>query len=91
MLIVERRRDGWKQAHIAAAMGVSRKTVRHWLHWLHRFATEAETGLADRSSRPRHSPTRTSAETEARVMAQRWTTRPVGQLARLQCGSSAAR
>ncbi|MBD7979089.1 IS481 family transposase [Oerskovia sp. Sa1BUA8] len=68
MLIVERRRDGWKQAHIAAAMGVSRKTVRHWLH---RFATEGETGLADRSSRPHHSPTRTSAETEARVVALR--------------------
>lgn len=63
LLIVERRRQGWRQAHIAAAMGVSRTCVRHWLH---RFATEGEAGLADRSSRPHHSPTKTSPEVEAR-------------------------
>ena len=27
-LIVQRHQDGWKQAHIAAAMGVSRKCVK---------------------------------------------------------------
>ncbi|GAA3648125.1 hypothetical protein GCM10022237_04660 [Nocardioides ginsengisoli] len=31
MLIVQRHRAGWKQAHIAAAMGVSRKCVRTWI------------------------------------------------------------
>lgn len=68
MLIVERRGQGWKQAHIAAAMGVSRKTVRYWLH---RFATEGEAGLADRSSRPHRCPTRTAPQVEARVVALR--------------------
>ena len=68
MLIVERRRDGWKQAHIAAAMGVSRKCVRYWLH---RFATEGESGLADRSSRPHRCPTKTAPEVEAKVVALR--------------------
>ena len=66
LLIVERRRQGWRQARIAAAMGVSRKCVRHWLH---RFATEGEAGLADRSSRPHHSPTKTPPEVEAKVVA----------------------
>ncbi len=68
MLIVERRRDGWKQGHIAAAMGISRKCVGYWLH---RFAAEGEAGLADRSSRPHRCPTRTSAEVEAQVVALR--------------------
>jgi hypothetical protein len=30
-LIVERHRAGWPQAHIAAAMGVSRKRVKTWI------------------------------------------------------------
>lgn len=30
-LIVERARAGWTQAHIAAAMGISRRCVRRWL------------------------------------------------------------
>ena len=68
MLIVERRRQGWKQAHIAAAMGVSRKCVRHWLA---RFATEGEAGLADRSSRPHRCATKTPAKVEAKVVAMR--------------------
>jgi len=68
MLIVQRREQGWKQAHIAAAMGVSRKTVRYWLH---RFITEGEAGLHDRSSRPHRCPTRTPAQVEAKVVALR--------------------
>lgn len=42
MLIVERHQAGWKQAHIAAAMGISRKCVRTWLD---RYATEGPAGL----------------------------------------------
>ncbi|MEU2202734.1 IS481 family transposase [Isoptericola sp. NPDC019482] len=68
MLIVQRREQGWKQAHIAAAMGVSRKTVRYWLH---RFVTEGEAGLHDRSSRPHRCPTKTPAQVEAKVVALR--------------------
>ena len=51
-LIVERHAAGWKQAHIAAAMGISRKCVRTWIT---RYAAEGEGGLVDRSSRP-HQP-----------------------------------
>ena len=65
LLIVQRHRAGWPQAHIAAAMGISRKCVRTWLD---RYDAEGETGLADRSSRPHRTPTRTSAELEARVV-----------------------
>jgi transposase InsO family protein len=67
-LIVDRHRAGWRQAHIAAAMGVSRKCVRTWIT---RFDTEGEAGLVDRSSRPRTSPRRTSAETADRIVELR--------------------
>ncbi len=68
LLIVQRRRDGWKQAHIAAAMGISRRCVTKWLD---RFADEGEDGLHDRSSRPHTSPTATSAQTEQTVLEMR--------------------
>ncbi|UOY01890.1 IS481 family transposase [Blastococcus sp. PRF04-17] len=67
-LIVDRHAAGWKQAHIAAAMGISRKCVRTWIG---RHAAEGEAGLADRSSRPHTSPTRTPAEVEDRIVAVR--------------------
>ena len=55
MLIVQRHRAGWKQAHIAAAMGVSRKCVKTWID---RHEAEGEAGLQTRSSRPHSMPTR---------------------------------
>ena len=67
-LIVERHRAGWKQAHIAAAMGISRKCVRTWIT---RYAAEGEAGLADRSSRPHTSPTRTPTVVEDRIVELR--------------------
>ncbi|SDY15302.1 leucine-zipper of insertion element IS481 [Geodermatophilus africanus] len=67
-LIVARYQAGWAQAHIAAAMGISRKCVRTWIT---RYDTEGEAGLADRSSRPHTSPTRTSVETEDRIIELR--------------------
>ena len=60
-LIVERHAAGWKQAHIAAAMGISRKCVGTWIT---RYATEGEAGLEDRSSRPHSTPTQTPAKVE---------------------------
>ncbi|WP_270890026.1 IS481 family transposase [Pedococcus sp. 5OH_020] len=72
LLIVERHRAGWKQAHIAAAMGISRKCVRTWIT---RHAGEGVAGLADRSSRPHAMPTRTSAEVEQQVLTARATYR----------------
>ena len=67
-LIVDRHRAGWRQAHIAAAMGISRKCVRTWIA---RHAAEGETGLADRSSRPHTTPTRTSVPVEDRIIELR--------------------
>jgi transposase InsO family protein len=68
-LLVERVRvDGRPVAHVAKELGVSRQCAHRWVA---RFDAEGEGGLADRSSRPRHSPTRTPAEGEARVLAAR--------------------
>lgn len=68
LLIVQRHQQGWRQAHIAAAMGVSRKCVKTWLD---RFASEGLEGLRDRSSRPHRTPTRTPDEIEGRVLELR--------------------
>lgn len=67
-LIVQRHQAGWPQAHIAAAMGVSRKCVKTWID---RYVAEGEPGLRTRSSRPHTMPTRTSAEVEQKVLAAR--------------------
>lgn len=67
-LIVQRYQAGWKQAHIAAAMGVSRKTVATWIA---RYAAEGEAGLVTRSSRPHSMPSRTAPHVEAQVVAAR--------------------
>jgi transposase InsO family protein len=68
LLIVQRHQAGWAQAHIAAAMGISRKCVKTWVD---RFAAEGADGLLDRSSRPRSSPRRTSVEVEQQVVELR--------------------
>lgn len=68
LLIVARHRQGWRQAHIAAAMGISRRCVGKWID---RFTTEGLAGLQDRTSRPHSTPTRTSAVLEARVVQLR--------------------
>jgi transposase InsO family protein len=60
--------QGWPVAHAAKAQGVSRQCAHRWIA---RWRAEGEAGLADRSSRPRRSPQRTSAEVEARIVAAR--------------------
>lgn len=55
-------------AHVARAMGISRQCAHRWVA---RFDLEGEAGLHDRSSRPHRTPTRTSAEVEAAVVAAR--------------------
>ena len=68
-LLVERvRRQGWAVAHAAKAMGISRQCAHRWVA---RFDAEGEAGLGDRSSRPRSSPHRTNAATEAAIVAAR--------------------
>ena len=68
-LIVRRHRvEKMPQAHIAKAMGISRRCVKKWLD---RYAAEGEAGLEDRSSRPHTSPTRTAGEVAARIVELR--------------------
>ena len=68
LLIVQRHQQGWPQAHIARAMGISRRCVAKWLD---RFRAEGLPGLQDRSSRPHSCPRRTPAEVEARIVELR--------------------
>jgi transposase InsO family protein len=68
LLIVQRHRAGWPQAHIAKAMGISRKCVKKWLD---RYEAQGEEGLEDRSSRPHRCPRRTSRAVEDRIVAVR--------------------
>ena len=68
LLLIQRHQAKWKQAHIAAAMGVSRKCVKYWIT---RYDAEGEAGLHDRSSRPHTSPTRTPEATEQAVLQLR--------------------
>ncbi|MGW6739139.1 IS481 family transposase, partial [Streptomyces sp. NPDC055013] len=63
-LLVERVRSGRPVAHVAAEMGISRPTAHKWIR---RWRSEGESGLIDRSSRPRRTPHRTAAATEALV------------------------
>jgi transposase InsO family protein len=53
MLLVSRIEDGWKQAEVAEAQGVSRSTVAKW--WK-RYREEGVGGLRDRSSRAHRLP-----------------------------------
>ncbi len=68
-LIVHRVRVlGWPVAHVAKAMGVSRQCAHRWLA---RFDAEGDAGLADRSSRPHRSPSKTPVSVEAAVVEAR--------------------
>ena len=68
-LLVQRVRvEGAPVAHVAKAMGVSRQCAHRWVE---RFDAEGDAGLFDRSSRPHSTPTRTSPEVEAAVLAAR--------------------
>ena len=60
--------QGWPVAHAAKAQGVSRQCAHRWIA---RWRSEGEAGLVDRSSRPHTSPSRTSGEVEARIVAAR--------------------
>ena len=68
-LLVQRVRDqNMPIAHVAKAMGVSRQCAHRWVA---RFDAEGIAGLEERSSRPHRTPTRTSTEIEAQVVAAR--------------------
>ena len=68
MLMVERIAAGRPVAHVAAEIGVSRKTaVKWWRRWL----IEGEAGLEGRSSRPHRCPHQTPARVERRIVGLR--------------------
>lgn len=52
-LVIERLEQGWTQAQVAQAMGVSRGTVAKYAR---RYREEGDEGLRDRSSRAKHLP-----------------------------------
>jgi len=67
-LLVARVESGMPVAHVAKAMGISRQCAHRWVA---RFAAEGEAGLHDRSSRPRHCPTKTAPGVEQAVLRLR--------------------
>ena len=68
MLIGQRLASGWSVPAVAAAQGITPKTVRKWRD---RYATGGETGLLDRSSRPYRSPARLDSTAEDAIEALR--------------------
>ncbi len=68
IMLVERVGSGRPIAHVAAEMGISRKTVTKW--W-RRFQDEGLGGLEDRSSRPQRCPHRTPALVEQKILRLR--------------------
>lgn len=62
--------EGWSLARAAKAVGLSRTSARRWLR---RFESEGESGLLDRTSRPKRIPRRTASKLEQRVLALRRT------------------
>jgi transposase InsO family protein len=70
MIMIERIAAGRPIAHVAAEMGLARKTADKW--W-RRWLAEGEAGLEDRSSRPHRCPHQTSAARERRIVRLRQT------------------
>ncbi|MBK1789474.1 IS481 family transposase, partial [Prauserella cavernicola] len=68
-LVVE---DGWSYAAAAAMFMVAARTARKWAD---RYRAEGPDGMADRSSRPHRSPTRTSDQTTRHIVRLRWRAR----------------
>ena len=68
LLLCRRIEAGRPIAHVAEAMGISRRCASKW--W-HRYLELGIDGLHDRSSRPRRSPNRTPARIEERIVRHR--------------------
>ena len=68
MIMIERIDSGRPVVHVAAEMGVSRKTADKW--W-RRWLAQGEAGLEDRSSRPHRCPQQTAAHLERRIVRLR--------------------
>jgi transposase InsO family protein len=68
MIMIERIASGRPIAHVAAEMGVARKTADKW--W-RRWLAEGAPGLEDRSSRPQRCPHQTPVRLEQRIVSLR--------------------
>lgn len=79
--------DHWTYAAAARMFMVDPNTARKWAC---RYREEGAAGMVDRSSRPHHSPTRTSAELVRRIVRLRWRHRlgPVQIAGRLDLSAS---
>lgn len=79
-LIAQRREQGWSRAAVAAAFGVSERTVSKWHR---RYRDEGEAGLSDRSSAPQHRPGRLSWRLQLYIVWLRrafgWTVERIAQ------------
>jgi len=64
--------DGWPLRRAAERFQVSHTTAARWAA---RYRQDGAAGMADRSSRPHHSPARTAVRTERRIIALRVTRR----------------
>ena len=60
--------DGWPVATVAEQLGISRATGYKWVR---RYRADGLAGLEDRSSRPHHSPRRSSDEVTAAIISAR--------------------
>lgn len=60
--------DGWSLTDAAGAAGISDRTASKWLA---RFRDEGDAGLRDRSSAPRHIPSKTPPDRESAIRALR--------------------
>lgn len=60
---------GWTYSSAAAMFMVSPRTAKKWAD---RYRLEGLAGMTDRSSRPRHSPTRTPTPVVRAIVALRW-------------------
>jgi transposase InsO family protein len=60
--------DGWPTATVAEQLGISRATAHKWVR---RYRVDGLPGLEDRSSRPHHSPRRSSDEAIAAIISAR--------------------
>jgi transposase-like protein len=61
--------QGWPVARAAERFQVSRATAQRWAQ---RYRDQGRAGMADRSSRPHHSPRRTPAPVVPRIVHLRW-------------------